>query len=184
MIYKACLVVRGFQEEKLNISRKDSPTCCKDNFHLVLSIIVSNSWITHSLNIKSAFLQGKKIYCDVYLKPPKEAETSKLWKLNITAYGLCDAPNAWYISVKYVLMKTGVKKSKFDDSIFYWYNNNKLKGLICCHVSDFVQGGTKHVINRLKEKFLTCSEVFENFKYTGLNLVQNDDCLRRSTALY
>ena len=59
---------------------------------------------------KVSTLQGEKIDCDVYLKPPKEAETSKLRKLNITAYGLCDAPHAWYITVKDVLMKTGVKK--------------------------------------------------------------------------
>ena len=52
----------------------------------------------------------KKIDRDVYLKPLKEAETSKLWKLNITAYGLCDAPRTWYISVSDVLMKTSVKK--------------------------------------------------------------------------
>ena len=112
MIYKARLVARGFKEENLNNTRKDSPTCCKDNFHLVLSIIVSNSWIIHSLDIKSTFLQGQKIDRDVYLKLPKEAETSNIWKLNITAYDLCDAPRVWYISVKDVLMKTGTKKKK------------------------------------------------------------------------
>ena len=188
MIYKTRLVARGFEERNLNNIRKSSLTCCEDNFRLVLSIIVSNSWIIHSLEIKSAFLQGKKIDRDVYLKPTKEAETSKLWKLNITAYGLCDAPRAWYISVKDVLRKTGVKKSKFDGSIFYWYNNNKLEGLICCHVDDFFRGGTKYfaksVINRLKEKFLTRSEKFENFKYTGLNLVQKDDCVYLDQRLY
>ena len=37
MIYKARLVARS------SSIHKDSPTCCKDNFRLVLSIIVSNS---------------------------------------------------------------------------------------------------------------------------------------------
>ena len=75
MIYKACLVARGFEEENLNNICKNSPTCCKDNFsRLVLSVIVSNSWIIHSLDIKSPFLQGKKIDRDVYLKPPKETD--------------------------------------------------------------------------------------------------------------
>ena len=156
MIVKAgCSVARGIEEENLNNFRQDSITCCKDNFRLVLSIIVWNSWIIHSLDIKSAYFQSKKIDHDVYLKPPKETETSRLWKLNITAYGLCHATHAWYISVNDVLMKTGVKKCKFDDFIFYWYNNNKLEGLIFCHVDDFFWGGTKHfaetVINRLKK---------------------------------
>ena len=72
---------------------------------------------------------------DVYLKPPKEAEALKLWKSNMTVYDPCHAPLAWYISVK--KCKTSVKKSKFDDSIFYKYNNNKLERLICRHVHDF-----------------------------------------------
>ena len=61
MIYKTHLVARGFEEENLNNICKDSPTCCKDNFCLVVSIIVSNSWIIHSLHVKSAFWQGRKI---------------------------------------------------------------------------------------------------------------------------
>ena len=97
MIYKACLVARGFEEENLNNIRKYSPTCCKNNFsRLVLSIIVSNSWIIHFLNIKSPFLQGKKIDRDVYLKPPKETDI-EIIELNIIVYRLCGAPCTWYI---------------------------------------------------------------------------------------
>lgn len=52
-------------------------------------------------------------------------------------------------------MKTGMKESNFNYLILYWYNNNKLEGLICCHVDDFFLGGTKHfaenVISKLKE---------------------------------
>ena len=49
-------------------------------------------------------------------------------------------------------------------------------------------GGAKcfveSVINRLKEKFLTCSEEFENFYYTRLNLVQKDNCIYLDQQLY
>ena len=55
MIYKTHLVARGFEEENLNNICKDSPKCCEDNFCLVVSIIVSNLWIIHSLHIKLAF---------------------------------------------------------------------------------------------------------------------------------
>ena len=70
---KTCLYARRFEEENLNSVRKNSTTCCKDNFHLVLSIIVSNRWIVPSDDIKLAFLQGKGMSRDVYLKPAKEA---------------------------------------------------------------------------------------------------------------
>ena len=54
------------------------------------------------MDLKTVFLQGKSIERDVFIKPPKEANTNKLWKLNTTVYGLCDAPREWYLSVKRV----------------------------------------------------------------------------------
>ena len=139
MKYKACLVARRFEVDNLNSIRKDSPTYCKDNFRLTLSIIISNKWTVRSVDVKSAFLQGKGIDRDVYLKPPKELGTKKLWKLKTTVYGLCDAPRVWYISVKDVLLKAGAEKSKSDDSIFFWHRNGKVQGLICCHADTFLR---------------------------------------------
>ena len=55
-------------------------------------------WTIHSVDVKSAFLQGKEINRDVYVKPSQEAETDKLWKLKTTVYGLFDAPRVWYLS--------------------------------------------------------------------------------------
>ena len=112
MRYKARLVIRVFEEENLKDIRKDSPTCCKDNFHLVTSIIASNQWKIHSVDVKSAFLQGKGINRDVYVRPPKEAETTKLWKLQTTVYGLYDAPRVWYLSVKEVFKKIRCNKEQ------------------------------------------------------------------------
>ena len=61
-IYKARLVACSFEGiEKDNI-RKDLPTCCKENFRIILSIIVSFEWKIHSLDINSAFLQGQPIH--------------------------------------------------------------------------------------------------------------------------
>ena len=89
---------------------KYSQTCCKENFHLSLAIVVTNNWKVHSLDIKSAFLQGKYINCELYLKPLSEAGTKNLWKLNISVYRLYDAPRAWYLGLKSVLEKGGAKK--------------------------------------------------------------------------
>ena len=105
---------------------------------LDLNFIVSRKWKIKSLDIKSAFLQGQPINSEIFLKPPKEAGTDKLWKLLITVYGLCDAPRAsQYLRIKEVLEKSGMLKSKFDDAIFYWFSNWKLEGLLYRHVDDF-----------------------------------------------
>ena len=141
--YKVRLVPRGFEEEHFDKIRKDSPTFCKVNFHVLLFLIVANKWKIHSLDIKSAFLQGNKIDREVYLKPPVEAGSSKLWKLNISVYGLCDALRSWYLSLKSVLLRAGATKDKFNDAVFFWSVNNKLQGVTCCHVDDFCWGGSE-----------------------------------------
>ena len=161
---------------------------CKISFRLVLSII---EFMDHSFSRnKISFLQNRKIDRDVYLKLPKETETLKLWKLSITAYGLCDAHCAWRTGVQDVLITTGVKKSEFDDSIFYWGNNDKSEGLICCHVDDFFWGRTKHfaetLINMLKEKILKYSEklLWKLQVHWSTFSSKGRLCLPRSAALY
>ena len=104
---KARLVASGFEEIDANIIRDDSPTCGRKNLRLILLITNLNRWKINTMDIKSVFLQGKSIERVVYLKPPKEAHTNKIWKLNTTVFGLGDAPRAWYIFVKEELLKTG-----------------------------------------------------------------------------
>ena len=52
-------------------------------------------WKIQSIDIKSAFLQGMPLTRNVYLKPPKEAETDLIWKLNQAVNGLADASRHW-----------------------------------------------------------------------------------------
>lgn len=75
---KARLVARGFESFD---QRCDSPTCSKENIRLVFAIISSNGWSLRSLDIKEAFLQGDMIDRNVFVVPPKEAETDAIWRL-------------------------------------------------------------------------------------------------------
>ena len=120
MYYKARLVARGFEDSNLINICKDSPTCCKEHFCLLLATVVTNKWKVHSLDIKSALLQGKNIDRELYLKPPSKASTTNLWKLNISVYKLCNAPRAWYLSLKSVFEKDGAKKSKYNKADFIY----------------------------------------------------------------
>ena len=66
----------------------------KVNLDWFLAFVVSHKLKIISLDIRSTFLQGQPINREIFLKPPKEAGTDKLWKLSIIVYGLCDAPKA------------------------------------------------------------------------------------------
>ena len=54
----------------------------------MIAIIINNGWEIKSLDIKSAFLQGKVISRDLFVKPLKEDKTDNLSKLLKTVYGL------------------------------------------------------------------------------------------------
>ena len=93
---KATLVARGFEEDLMN-KKVDSPTCSRQALRMVISTATTNHWEIKSLDIKSAFLQGKEITRDVFVMPPKDIrEPNKVWKLKRCLYGLNDAPREWY----------------------------------------------------------------------------------------
>ena len=174
-------MARGFEEGEDSSIRRDSPTCMKESLRLTLVTAASKGWRIGSLDIKSAFLQSQKIERDVYLKPPKEAGTDRLWKLNNTVYGLGDTSRRWYLRMKDELRALGVQNSKYDEAPFFWKQEGKLNGVLAAHVNDFLCCGSKEfelkVITVLKTKFLISQVESEAFTHLGLEVKQSEDCI-------
>ena len=170
---KARLVARGFEEDSLGL-QKDSPTCSRETVRLALAVAASKGWQCHSLDVKAAFLQGDPIQRDIFLRPPREFASGKLWKLKKTVYGLCDAARAWYLRVRSELCNLGMLPSLYDSAIFTWKVNNQLEGFVCVYVDDFLWCGTERFKNKIVEKlndlFLIGSKESGMFKYVGLNI--------------
>ena len=174
-VKKARLVARGYEE--LVDTQTDSPTVNKESQRVALTVISSRGWELQSLDVKAAFLQGKELDRDIYLKPPKEAKSpEKLWKLKRCVYGLNDASRFWYFRVKEELTRLGCKISKLDSSLFIYYTD-QLEGILIAHVDDFLFAGTRSfyesVIMKLKETFHISKEHASRFKYIGVELQQN-----------
>lgn len=176
-VIKARLVARGFEEDTL--FRKDSPTCSKEAVRLTLTVAAAHNWDCHTLDVKAAYLQGDKIEREVYLCPPPEFNCGRLWKLKKTVYGLCDAARQWYLRVKCVLLDLGASVSSLDPALFYWKEGDKVEGVVCTHVDDFLWAGTssfeKRVICKLGQTFLIGSTASKAFKYLGLNIMSCTD---------
>ena len=75
---KARLVVRGYEENTENM-QKDAPTCSKEAIRILITIASTMHWQCHTIDVKSAYLQGNTIKRNIYLKPPKEYDGGKLW---------------------------------------------------------------------------------------------------------
>ena len=100
-------------------------------------------------------------YRNCFFVPPKEAETN-VWLLKKCVYGLGDASCKRYNRVKSFLLSIGLKMSKGDPSIFYYYNGNVLQGLIAIFVDDFLWSGTNDFetsyISKLRKNFVIGKE--------------------------
>ena len=175
LVTKARLVARGFEEDKSQL-RTDSPTCTKESLRMLLSILSAKKWGLHSIDIKSAYLQGELISRDLYLQPPKEAETDLLWKLQKTPYGLVDAGRKWYIRVQKEFSHLGAKQGKCDRAVFIWENptGNGPCGILVAHVDDFLYGGNSYFLNtilpKIRSTFHIGTEEEHRFKYLGLRI--------------
>lgn len=178
-ITKARLVVKGYEEDLLKERPTDSPTCAVESFRICLALISSNKWKCKSLDVKTAFLQGHDVEREIFLRPPKEACSSRVWKLNKCIYGLSDASRVWYFSIKDELSKLNMKKSTFDNALFYWINNGTCCGLIVLHVDDLMYGGNesfyRNVVEKLKNVYVIGQECETSFKYIGHMIVQDCD---------
>ena len=167
IIPKARLVARGFEEFTANI-QKDSPTCAHESLRLIIAITAQRQWELHAMDIKTAFLQGQNMDREVYVAPPKEANSKGIWLLNKCVYGLSDASLYWYKKVKSVMLENGGSMSKLDPTVFYWCDDtNSLEGTFASHVDDFIwSGGAEFecVVNTIRAAFKVGREESKAFK--------------------
>ena len=60
VICKARLVARGFKEKGKDLNT-DAPTCAPETLKVCVAKISEKGWKIHSLDIKTAYLQGDEI---------------------------------------------------------------------------------------------------------------------------
>ena len=70
------------------------------------------------MDIKSAYLQGVPLDREIYMTPPKEANTEKIWLLKKCTYGLSDAGRHWYLKVVGELKTLGATQLSLDQAVF------------------------------------------------------------------
>ena len=176
---KARLVAKGFQEDTKDI-RTDTPTCSKTNLRTVLAIAATNRWRVKSIDIKSAFLQGRHIESEVIVKPPKEAGVGKLWKLKKALYGLNDAAREWYLKINESVTEMGGSRSTLDTAIFYWKKEDKLTGLCTAHVDDFILCGTEESLEEMASESVLNVRVCSHTSVYKLNKMAEGSCCLRT----
>lgn len=177
---RARLVARGFEEQ--NEVPSDSPTIDKANIRILLALCVANKWVLQTSDVKSAFLQGRKLERLVTMKPPREAKVQKgyLCQLEVALYGLDDASLQFYLKCKDIFLELGCTQSKLDPALFFKMDDKgKLEGVLATHVDDFLHAGNKkfqeEVSDKLANIFVMGKTESFKFKYVGFEIEQDEE---------
>jgi len=176
-IIKARLVAKGFQEN--DKPQSDSPTVLKENSKIFYALTANEDFEIASVDIRAAFLQARKLDREVFMKPPKDLlKDGIVWKLLKPLYGLDDASRKFYIRVKEVFKEMGLKSLPGDEAFFYKNDDEKLLGMIMCHVDDFNLSGTKEFLEEMIgniKRILTVSKVErQKFRFTGVDVEKTE----------
>jgi hypothetical protein len=113
------------------------------------------------------------------VEPPKDLKTEgKIWKLKKPLYGLNDASQKFWLCVKEIFKKEGLKNVTGDKAFYFCHDDGILVGLILTHVKDFNTAGNRKFIDRivgLLKMELKVSKIEKNrFRFTGVNIEKTD----------
>jgi hypothetical protein len=98
--------------------------------------------------VKSAFLNGV-IQEEVYVRQPPGFENTKylnrVYNLSKALYGLKQAPQAWYASLKTILLDHEYVMRSVDKTLFTLKHGNDFL-LVHIYVDDIIFSGSFHVL--------------------------------------
>ncbi|CAE7223028.1 RE1 [Symbiodinium sp. CCMP2592] len=185
VVPKARLVLVGYQDPDLGKIATDSPTLRKESKHIILSLCAAFGWILWSADIKTAFLSGDASCRNIHFRPPPEVRKimglgpDDLLRLEKAAYGLAEAPRAWFLRLTRELKALGLKVSALDPCVFLLRSpDNHLIGICGVHVDDLLGGGTAEmdkVLARLRKTLPFGEFRTKTIKYTGAEIRQHPD---------
>ena len=142
----------------------------RESLKLFFSIAANEGFSLRSVDIRAAFLQAKDLEREIFLLPPRDVKKEGLlWKLKKPLYGLNDASRKFWLRVKAVFEKIGLRKLVGDEALYYKHNENgDLVGMISTHVDDFSLAGSEDFLISVTEeirKTLDISKVEEILIY-------------------
>ncbi len=156
---KARLVVIGNQDPEKGVISTFAPTVSREIIMMTITLMISNGWDLHSMDVEKAFLQSKSLRREVFIQPPAEsaADSDVIWGLQKAAHGLGEPAREWYETLSKTLKGLGLLKSKNDPALFYYKTNDVLKGMMAIHVEDFLFEGyadSHKIVKQLKNRVL------------------------------
>ena len=144
---KARAILLGYQDPAYEHRATTTPVMTKQSRQMLLQVAAIKQWLTQKGDVSGAFLQGREYPSDLFCVPcPEICKAMGISEDSITrvkrgCYGLVDAPIEWYRSVSSYFESLGLIKTWADPCMWLWKPQGKLRGMISCHVDDFLFTG-------------------------------------------
>ena len=162
---KARCVILGYLDPMYAHRQTAAPTMSRTTRQLFLSIAAALKHKVYKGDVSGAFLQGRDYQGTAYVIPTDEIcdgmgiPSGSVTKLRKACYGLVDAPLEWFLTVSDYLTSIGFTRCVSDPCCFRYVHENKLVGLVCGHVDDFLFSGPEDceiwtsLCQKIKDRF-------------------------------
>ncbi|CAI6004164.1 unnamed protein product [Closterium sp. NIES-65] len=188
-VFKARYVARGFsQRQGVDYFQTFSPTPKMTTLRVLLHVAAHRDYELHSLDFRTAFLQGS-LHEEIWLRRPPGFTGSfppgTQWSLRRPVYGLRQAPREWHDTLRTTLAALGFAPSTADPSLFLRTDTSLPPFYILVYVDDLVfatadTAGLAYVKSELLKRH-TCTDLGELRSYLGLQITR--DRARRTITL-
>ncbi|KAE8248428.1 hypothetical protein A4X03_0g6779, partial [Tilletia caries] len=162
--YKARLVAQGFtQREGIDFSDTFAPVARLATIRLVISIALALDLSLGSIDIKTAYLNGK-LYDEVYMQQPPEYDdgTGRVCLLRRAIYGVKQAGRAWFDTLKARLLLAGYEQVGSEPCLFVRFGAGG-SVILAVYVDDIVIAARgQEGVAKVKAEFASWYKITDN----------------------
>ena len=176
--FKVRLVAKGYsQEPGVDFRETFAPVAKFTTLCLLLALIAENDWELHSMDVKTAFLNGE-LEEEIYMEFPEgvveEQKSGHACRLIKAIYGLRQSPRAWYQKIHTFFVNPEFLRSTQD---YRLYINYQRKLIVLVYVDDLIlRAADMQDIIWLKSELLNTFEMTDLGElkvFLGLEIIRN-----------
>ena len=163
---KSRMVIPGHLDPHLGEYRSDAPTTAWVAVQMAKCIATSRSWRATCFDVSTAFLSGKEVKREVYIRAPvdglpacpqlgeRAVAPGELLRVCKSAYGLSEAPRLWHLRATELLAEVGFQEIPMCKATYIWKKDgsSEVAAILCLHVDDGLLVAEQNTLAILKEE--------------------------------